>query len=107
MWSETDRDAGVWTVPASRVKTAREHRVPLCGRAVEILDAARKVGRRREFDRVRQRAWDNRWAASGCGFLEEDTEPPVVDEASKRAGFHPTHTPREPEIVDPGRSYGP
>ena len=43
-WTEIDREAGVWTVPASRMKTAREHRVPLCGRALEILDAARKLG---------------------------------------------------------------
>ena len=39
-WSEIDREEGVWTVPASRMKTAREHRVPLCGRALEILDPA-------------------------------------------------------------------
>ena len=44
VWSEIDRDARVWTVPASRMKTAREHRVPLCGRALEILDTARKLG---------------------------------------------------------------
>ena len=42
-WSEMDHDAGVWTVPASRMKTGREHRVPLCGRALEILDAARRL----------------------------------------------------------------
>ena len=44
VWGEIDREKGVWTVPASRMKTAREHRVPLCGRALEILDAARKLG---------------------------------------------------------------
>ena len=43
-WSEIDREEGVWTVPASRMKTAREHRVPLCRRATEILSAARKLG---------------------------------------------------------------
>ena len=43
VWDEIDTDAGVWTVPASRMKTAREHRVPLCGRALEILEAARKL----------------------------------------------------------------
>ncbi|WP_425154334.1 hypothetical protein [Candidatus Palauibacter sp.] len=26
------------------MKTGREHRVPLCGRALEILEAARKLG---------------------------------------------------------------
>ena len=44
VWSEIDREKAVWTVPASRMKTAREHRVPLCRRALEILDAARKLG---------------------------------------------------------------
>ena len=39
-WEEIDRDAGVWTVPASRMKANRQHRVPLCGRALEILEAA-------------------------------------------------------------------
>ncbi len=43
VWSEIDQDAGVWTIPASRTKTARDHRVPLSGRALEILDAARKL----------------------------------------------------------------
>ena len=33
----------MWTVPARRTKTAREHRVPLCGRALEILDPARRL----------------------------------------------------------------
>ena len=39
-WEEIDRDGRVWTVPARRAKTNRRHRVPLCGRALEILDAA-------------------------------------------------------------------
>ena len=42
-WAEIDRDKGVWTVPAKRAKTNRRHRVPLCGRALEILDAAQKL----------------------------------------------------------------
>ena len=37
---EIDRDGRVWTVPARRAKTNRRHRVPLCGRALEILEAA-------------------------------------------------------------------
>ena len=43
-WAEIDRDEGVWTVPATRMKSNRQHRVPLCGRALEILDAARTLG---------------------------------------------------------------
>ena len=43
-WSEIDRDGGVWTVPAKRMKANRRHRVPLCGRALEILKAAQALG---------------------------------------------------------------
>ena len=40
VWIEIDRTARIWTVPATRMKAKRVHRVPLCGRAMEILDAA-------------------------------------------------------------------
>ena len=42
-WGEVDRDAAVWAIPGTRMKTRREHRVPLCGRAVEILDEAGRL----------------------------------------------------------------
>jgi integrase len=39
-WSEFGD--GVWTVPAVRMKTRREHRVPLADRCIEILKGARR-----------------------------------------------------------------
>jgi integrase len=36
-WPEIDLQAGVWTVPASRMKAGKEHKVPLADRALEIL----------------------------------------------------------------------
>jgi len=36
-WEEIDLDAKVWTIPAERMKAGRPHRVPLSGRAAEIL----------------------------------------------------------------------
>ena len=36
-WAEIDLEKKVWTVPASRMKVEKEHRVPLCLRAIEIL----------------------------------------------------------------------
>jgi integrase len=42
-WSELDLREKVWTIPASRMKAGREHRVPLSGRAVEILEELAKV----------------------------------------------------------------
>ncbi len=38
-WSEVDLEAGLWTVPAARMKAGREHRVPLTPEAVAILKA--------------------------------------------------------------------
>ncbi|MGA3063866.1 MAG: integrase arm-type DNA-binding domain-containing protein [Methylocystis sp.] len=37
-WNEIDLQAKVWTIPAGRMKSAREHRVPLSDRALFILD---------------------------------------------------------------------
>ena len=45
LWTEIDQAEGAWTIPAPRTKAAREHRVPLCRRALEILEKARAVGR--------------------------------------------------------------
>lgn len=36
-WTEFDLDAGVWTIPAARMKMRREHRKPLPALAVAIL----------------------------------------------------------------------
>ena len=41
-WAEIDLAAKVWTVPATRMKSAREHRVPLCVRAIAILEEAQE-----------------------------------------------------------------
>lgn len=43
-WQEIDLDEATWTVPKTRMKASREHRVPLSGRALDILKAQR--GRR-------------------------------------------------------------
>jgi integrase len=38
-WSEIDLDAGVWVVPAERMKAGKEHRIPLSGAAVTLLES--------------------------------------------------------------------
>jgi integrase len=43
-WAEVDLDAKVWTIPGARMKSGREHRVPLSARSVEILKSAAKSG---------------------------------------------------------------
>ena len=42
VWSEIDLKTATWTIPAERMKAAREHRVPVSGRAVEVLAEARR-----------------------------------------------------------------
>ena len=42
-WNEFDLEAAMWAVPAYRMKAGREHRVPLSGRAVEVLTSARAL----------------------------------------------------------------
>jgi integrase len=43
-WSEIDLDQALWTRPAHRMKSKKEHRVPLSPRAVDVLSEARKFG---------------------------------------------------------------
>ena len=44
-WDEIDQDAGLWIVPADRMKARREHRVPLSKRALEVLE---NIGRHQD-----------------------------------------------------------
>ena len=37
VWSEVDLEAGLWIIPAARMKAGREHRVPLAEAALAIL----------------------------------------------------------------------
>jgi integrase len=37
-WGEIDFDRSIWTIPAARMKTGREHRVPLSDPAVALLE---------------------------------------------------------------------
>jgi integrase len=41
-FSEIDKEARTWTVPAARMKAGKEHVVPLCARALEIIEAMRQ-----------------------------------------------------------------
>jgi integrase len=42
-WSEIDFKASIWTIPAERMKSGREHRVPLSDAAVALLQGMLKV----------------------------------------------------------------
>jgi integrase len=56
-WGEVDFKNRVWSVPASRMKAKREHRVPLSDAAIEILKAApRETGNDHAFIGPRARS---------------------------------------------------
>lgn len=38
-WTEVDLQAGIWTIPASRMKAGKDHRVPLSDAATNLLDS--------------------------------------------------------------------
>ena len=42
-WTEIDATEAVWAIPAERMKGGREHRIPLCSRALEILAQGREL----------------------------------------------------------------
>ena len=42
-WDEIDLEARQWTIPGERMKAKRTHRVPLSGRALEVLSVARTL----------------------------------------------------------------
>ncbi|MEP2892914.1 integrase arm-type DNA-binding domain-containing protein [Roseibium sp.] len=39
LWTEIDLENGIWTVPASRMKKGREHRIPLSSQALSLLSS--------------------------------------------------------------------
>lgn len=46
LWDEIDLQAKVWKVPADRMKTQREHRVPLADEAIAVLEIASSLNGR-------------------------------------------------------------
>lgn len=48
-WAEIDFQARLWTVPASRMKGRREHRVPLSTAALAVLDRIKEAGRASDY----------------------------------------------------------
>ena len=88
-WDEIDTAGAVWTVPASRMKAKREHRVPLCGRALEVLDAARTLGGGNRF------VFPMR-----SGRLRPARSAAAVPFRTAR-----TTSPRRPSTAVPARSY--
>jgi len=78
-WNEIDLDAATWTVPAERMKSRREHRLPLPSQAVVVLTELAKLTRRKPDDFV--------FAGNGkAGYLAENS----LRLALHRLGFNVT-----------------
>lgn len=43
-WGEIDLDGATWTIPADRMKAGKEHRIPLSGAAMKLLEALPRDG---------------------------------------------------------------
>jgi len=43
-WEEVDLDKAIWVIPSNRMKAAREHRIPLSERSIEILRDLQRLG---------------------------------------------------------------
>ena len=66
-WTEIDLDAKIWTIPAERMKTRKEHRVPLSDAAVELLRERQAVSGGQRYI-----------------FISERTGRPYSDESLRR-----------------------
>jgi integrase len=53
-WDEYVAADKMWIIPGERMKAGKEHRVPLCGRALMIIDEMRTLRERRPSDYVFQ-----------------------------------------------------
>ena len=59
-----DLDIQIWTIPALRMNMKHDHRVPMSGRSMEIVEAARgldDVGNPPVFPSERGKRLDERW----------------------------------------------
>jgi integrase len=92
-WSEINLDAGVWTIPADRMKAGRAHRVPLSSAAVKLLKSLpRVVGNAHLFP-----------GASKLGRLSENTLNEVIKRLHGRDAV-PSDAPGRPAVVHCMRS---
>jgi integrase len=95
-WHEIDRQAALWTVPASRMKGGKEHRVPLSEEALSILDTmaeprtgvlifpGRRVGRPLSLDALAKAL---RIAGAGKATTHGTARSTFKDWASERTTF--------------------
>ena len=90
-WSEIDMQAAVWTVPAGRMKAAREHRVPLSDGALDVLREVAKLRTKPERRSLRVPRRQGRQAAVQHGAADA-----AAADGARRSdrAWLPQHVPR-------------
>ncbi len=88
-WTEIDTEEHVWTVPATRTKAKREHRVPLTRRAEQVLRRGADA-QQRERPRVPEPARQAVQRHGAVGTAQDAG-------GSRRASRLPVHVPRAAE----------
>ena len=87
-WSEIDMDTATWTVPGSRSKVGKDHRVPLSSSALAVLDEARRLGADRVGDVIFPRArGTDPVAGPVLGALMREVAPVTTLHGMARASF--------------------
>ena len=96
-WAEIDLDAYEWCVPGERMKTEREHRVPLSERAVEVLKEARALQDRTGlvFPGARRRPLSDKTLSSLMHQLGIDAVPHGFRSSFREWTAECTNIPRE------------
>lgn len=78
-WSEMDLEAGLWTVPAGRMKARREHCVPLSPQALAVVKSAAAV---------RLAGTDLVFPGAGGGLMSDMTMRKVLSRAKEPFTVH-------------------
>jgi integrase len=96
-WSEIKLAEAIWVVPGERMKAGREHRVPLSGRAVELLANLPREG---EYVFPGHRTGGRMYTNALTLLLQRMGHPGISAHATARAsfktwGYERTNFPRE------------
>ncbi len=84
-WDEIDLKAKLWTIPATRMKMSREHRVPLSAAALELLQALpRYVDNELVFPSVRGNLLSDMTLSATMRRMHADDAVGFIDRANKR-----------------------
>lgn len=86
-WGEIDRAASLWIVPASRIKSGRQHRVPLPDAALSVLDDLELLSTNRESLLFPGRRGKVLSDSAMRNYLQEDLRRPGLTVHGFRSSF--------------------